>query len=226
MNQCKLTCFMYYDTEWIEDAWIVEMPLDEPFDITFCAIIITSKFWGELSKSSEFFLQPRGPSCTLTVSCRTHLCVSQVHEFSLMHRPNYSATKLHTVNVNYSSSNNRWWNIVSARWQAPLWTATALQINSGLHYYYSLFYLPFPTMEKIQQQKKVDTKTAIIFTEYLFAALNGSASPLHAQHVCVCALMAWKLATNILTNDSAMSLFFMICSTNTLVNSQTWLKKK
>lgn len=55
-----------------------------------------------------------------------NLCASQVHEFSLMHWLNYSATQSYTVKVNNSSSNNRWRDILSARWQAPLWTATAL----------------------------------------------------------------------------------------------------
>lgn len=81
------------------------MPVDEPFDITFYRIFIT--IWGDFAKVPNFFSNHVAPQSTLTVSRHINLCVSQVHEFSLMHRLNYSATKLYTVNVNYSSSNNR-----------------------------------------------------------------------------------------------------------------------
>lgn len=130
------------------------MPLDEPSDHRILLNFHCKRIWRELSKSSElFFPHHVVPRSTLTVSRRMNLCVSQVHEFSLMHRLNYSATKSYTVNVNYSSSNNRWRDILSARWQAPLWTATTLQIDSSLHYYYTLFYLPFPATEKMQTRR-------------------------------------------------------------------------
>lgn len=149
------------------------MPLDEPSDRRILWNFHRKRIWRELWKSSELFF-PRhvAPRSTLTVSHRMNLCVSQVHEFSLMHRLNYSATKSYTVNVNYSSSNNRWRDILSARWQAPLWTATTLQIDSSLHYYYTLFYFPFPATEKMQT-RRMQKKQSFSQSNYLRLSIVG-----------------------------------------------------
>lgn len=105
---------MYPDTEPIEGAFKGEVQLElgchwtNPLTSHFVEFPPQANLEGTFEKFRTFYFpQHVAPRSTLTVSHRMNLRVSQVHEFSLMHRLNYSATKSYTVNVNYSSSNNR-----------------------------------------------------------------------------------------------------------------------